>query len=133
MVQIKLIFISRSCGSRYKDGSTWTTNAATRAFEDDTDNVHDEVWMYSAWKIGTNHEVVKLHRQVYLWFLDWVAISEVLAAYCIPLPVGTVFPGRFIWLEIEAKVPSRGREGSRERGGREREGGRERQREGGRG
>lgn len=77
------------------------TNAATKAFEDDADDVHDEAWMYlhaySAWKIGTNREVVKLQRQVYFRFLDWVAISEVLAAYCLPLPVGTVFPGRFIW------------------------------------
>ena len=31
-----------------------------------------------------------------LLVLRLVAISEVLAAYCLPLPVGTIFPGRFI-------------------------------------
>lgn len=59
-----------------------------KAIKDDADDVHDE-----AWKFGTNHKVVKLQWQVYFCDLDWVAISGVLAAYCFPLPVGTLFPG----------------------------------------
>ena len=36
---------ARTCGCEYKDGSTSTMNAATKAFEDDADDIHDEAWM----------------------------------------------------------------------------------------
>ena len=51
-------------------------------------------------KMRTYCEVVELQQHVYFCFLDWVVISEVLAAYCLPLPVETIFPGIFIWQRI---------------------------------